>query len=118
MITFTGVAHAGLYSVFDREQGLSQSGLDFYHDTLMARLLGNLESYDSGRREIEQFLAWVFYFVKNGSFQNGCFMCNTAIEFGDQPGEILDGVNAHLARCKTEYKQIDRATRIAMLPFG
>lgn len=110
LIAYTGVAHAGLYSVFDSKQGLFKSSLDLYRDTLIAKLLGNLESSDSGRREIEQFFAWVLYLVKNGPFKDGCLMCNTAIEFGDEPGEILDSVNAHMVRLGTAFREaLERA---------
>lgn len=98
LVTHTGVAHAGLYSAFGGKRQLFVAALKYYQDGPMTQYLRELETLDSSRPEIEMFFQNHLQIVKDGNFQNGCFMVNTTIEFGDEARDILVIVNQHMER--------------------
>lgn len=98
LVAHTGVAHAGLYSAFGGKRELFRAALQYYTESTMTQLLSDLETSDSSRADVEQFFEFMLHIIEAGDFQNGCFMVNTAIEFGDEAGDILAIVNAHMER--------------------
>lgn len=93
LVAHTGVAHAGLYAAFGGKRRLFQAVLERYGKTVISGLLRGLESPQSGRAEVEQCFHGLLDAAKRGAMGNGCLMCNTAIEFGDEAGEIRATVN-------------------------
>lgn len=104
VVAFTGVSHAGLYSAFGNKRSLYIASLKRHLDVNMTRLIQDIESPDAGRAEIEQFFSMMLTIVKTGNFENGCFMANTAVAFGTEPGEILDIFNAHIERMEIGFQ--------------
>lgn len=98
LVAHTGVAHAGLYSAFGGKRELFRAALEYYRDGPMTKLLRDLEDPDSSRKEIEAFFGFILQIIQSGDFKNGCFMVNTAIEFGVEAGDIMQLVNAHMER--------------------
>ena len=96
VVAYTGVAHAGLYSAFGSKRALFMKALLHHRNTTMARLLSNLKLLEAGRAELEQFFETLLHIIKTGDFQNGCFMLNTAIEFGGEDNDIMVNVHAHI----------------------
>ncbi len=93
LVAHTGVAHAGLYAAFGGKRRLFQAVLERYGKTVISGLLEGLESPQSGRAEVERCFHGLLDSAKRGDMGNGCLMCNTAIEFGDEAGEIRATVN-------------------------
>jgi TetR/AcrR family transcriptional repressor of nem operon len=98
LVDYTSVAHAGLYSAFGGKRALFRAALQHYFDTVLTQLLKGLESPNAGRAEVEQLFEMLLGELKAGGWQNGCLMCNTAVEFGDEPGDIQSSVNKNIER--------------------
>ena len=96
LVAYTGVAHAGLYNAFGGKRELFKKALIHHRNTNMAWLLRELESPDSGRREIEKFFELILHIIKSGEFNNGCFMVNTGIAFGGKEDDIMANVHSHI----------------------
>ena len=104
VVAYTGVAHAGLYSVFGSKRELFRSALERHLDINMTRLTAKLTSPNSGRAELEQFFFMMLEFVQTGNFDDGCFMANSAVAFGTEPGDILDIFNEHIERMESSFR--------------
>ena len=96
VVTYTGVAHAGLYNAFGGKQELFKKALIHHRNTNMAWLLKDLESPGSSRPEIEGFFETILHIIKTGNFENGCFMVNTGIAFGGKSDEIMNNIHSHI----------------------
>ena len=96
LVAYTGVAHAGLYSAFGSKRKIFRAALVQYRDRIKTQLLNQAQKIPSGRMLIEQFFETMLEAVRTGNYQDGCFMVNTGIEFGDEAGDILDIVNEHM----------------------
>ena len=83
LVEHTGVAHAGLYTAFGGKRELYQATLDHYNLTYGNLLFGPMEKPDACRAQVEEFFYFILRAVKSETFQNGCMMCNTAVEFGN-----------------------------------
>lgn len=112
IVAYTGVAHAGLYSAFGGKEQLFQAALQRYFDTVLAGLLTELEEPAASRAAVERFFTELLSAVQAGHWLDGCFMCNTATEFGDQPGVIQQAVNSRLNHMQHLFQQaLQRAQR-------
>lgn len=98
VVAYTGVAHAGLYNAFGGKRALYQAALKHYDATFGAMLIGPLEGPDAGRAEVEHLFEFVLEAVKSGGFANGCFMSNTAVEFGNDAEEVLGSARHNIER--------------------
>ena len=103
LVATTGVAHAGLYTAFGDKRSLFQAALQRYGDSVLAKLVEDLEAPGAGRRQIEQLFDRLIRQARAGAWKNGCFMCNTAVEFGDDKGEIIRSVNRNLGRLERAF---------------
>ena len=90
LVEYTGVAQAGLYSAFGSKHKLYQAALAHYDESYGNWLFGPLENENSGVDEIFNLFNTILAAVKSEKFQNGCLMCNTAIEFGNDADEVLN----------------------------
>lgn len=100
----TGVSHAGLYGAFGDKRDLFKKTLRLYDQVIGAKIIGPLEAPDAGRTEIEALFYMVLGFVIAGQFENGCLMCNTAVEFGDESGDVLGLAQANLIRMADAFE--------------
>ncbi len=98
LVEHTGVAHAGLYAAFGGKRELYQTALDHYNLTFGNMLFGPMEKPEACRAEVEEFFYFILRAVKAEKFQNGCMMCNTAVEFGNDARDVLDIASANVAR--------------------
>ena len=105
LVAHTGVAHAGLYSAFGGKRELYQAALDHYDTTFGNMLIGPLEVPDAGRAEVEGFFAIVLDAVRTNRWDDGCFMCNTAIEFGTDAGNILANARGNIDRMAAGFRR-------------
>ncbi|VAV97948.1 Transcriptional regulator, AcrR family [hydrothermal vent metagenome] len=107
----TGVSHAGLYNVFGDKRELFKKSLNLYDRIYGDMILGALEEPSSGRTEIEAFFYMVLGAVISKQFSDGCMMCNTVAEFGDEPGDVLALAQTNIKRMT---KAFDGALRRAL----
>jgi TetR/AcrR family transcriptional repressor of nem operon len=109
LVEHTGVAHAGLYAAFGGKRELYRAALEHYDATFGNFLIGPLERPDASRPEIEAFFATILDAVKKKRFVDGCFMCNTAVEFGNESDDIVlkskDNVERMTAGFRNALKQ-------------
>ena len=104
IVAGTGVSHAGLYNVFGDKRELYRLALEQYDKTIGNMVLGKLEAPESGRKEIEGFFKFFRTVIPKSGFLNGCFFCNTAIEFGDEDCDILDRAQCGMARLVSAFE--------------
>jgi len=88
LVEETGVAHAGLYSVFKDKRGLFIKALEKYAFENNNDLFSPLEAADSGKKSLEDLFANVVVQMKKGNLGNGCFLSNSASEFADTDHEV------------------------------
>jgi TetR/AcrR family transcriptional regulator, transcriptional repressor for nem operon len=109
LVEHTGVAHAGLYAAFGGKRELYRAALEHYDATFGNFLIGPLERPDASRPEIEAFFATILDAVRKKRFVDGCFMCNTAVEFGNESDDIVvksrDNVERMTAGFRNALKQ-------------
>jgi TetR/AcrR family transcriptional repressor of nem operon len=82
-----GVNRYGIYAEFGSKQGLFEAALQRYDENTVGQNFGPLEAPDAGIEEIRALVA--FFGTTDGSpaLGRGCFICNTAVEFGpSDPG--------------------------------
>lgn len=89
LVEHTGVAHAGLYATFGGKRELYQAALDHYDATVGDFLIGPLERPNASRPEIERFFLKLLDAIRTKQFVDGCLMCNTAVEFGNDADEVI-----------------------------
>ncbi|MEM9322779.1 MAG: TetR/AcrR family transcriptional regulator [Pseudomonadota bacterium] len=94
----TGVANAGLYQAFGDKAQLYAAALRQYARTQNHAFFGPLESRHAGRAELEAFFKSILGAARDGSFCNGCFIANTAVEFGEDGGVITEMVGQNMRR--------------------
>ncbi len=117
LVAHTGVAHAGLYAAFGGKRRLFQAALGRYGDTVIGGLLKGLETPQSGRAEVEGCFQGLLDAVERGVLGNGCLMCNTAIEFGDEAGDIRAAVNRASERMVRAFRgALERARDNGQVP--
>lgn len=104
LVEHTGVAHAGLYAAFGGKRELYRAALDHYDATYGNFLIGPLERPDAGRAEIERFFATILNAVKEKRFVDGCFMCNTAVEFGNEGDDIVSKSRDNVERMTAGFR--------------
>ena len=104
LVRHTGVAHAGLYAAFGDKRQLYRAALGHYDATYGKMLIGPLEKPGSGRAEIEGFFVTLVEGIKSKRFEDGCFMCNTAIEFGHEDGDILSISRGNFERMRSAFQ--------------
>lgn len=88
MVKHTGVAHAGLYTAFGDKDRLFKAALERYEQGIFTYLFAGLESERAGLKEIKKFFDFVCHAKGDKYFKNGCFIANTATEFGKNEGPI------------------------------
>ncbi|WP_419901808.1 TetR/AcrR family transcriptional regulator [Kiloniella sp.] len=98
LVDYTGVAHAGLYTAFGGKRELYQASLKHYSLTYGNLLFGPMEKPDACRAQVEEFFYFILRAVKAEKFQNGCMMCNTAVEFGNDEQDVLSVASANVER--------------------
>jgi TetR/AcrR family transcriptional repressor of nem operon len=104
VVAHTGVAHAGLYSVFGSKRDLFRAALERHLEVNLAELSAQLAAPESGRAELEQFFWTMLNIIQTGNFEDGCFMANSAVAFGTEPGDILDIFNDHVERMEANFR--------------
>lgn len=90
MVKYTGVAHAGLYSAFGGKQDLFRAALEKYEERIFTYLFGGLESERASVKDIKKFFSFITSAKDDKYFKHGCFIANTALEFGATSGPIHD----------------------------
>lgn len=104
IVTHTGVSHAGIYNVFGSKRELYKMSLEQYDDTIGDMVLSDLEAPPAGRAEIEAFFNYFKARIPKNGFPNGCFFCNTAIEFGDDDCDILMRAQKGMSRLVAAFE--------------
>lgn len=104
LVEHTGVAHAGLYGTFGGKRELYQSALRHYNATYGDMLYCPLEEPASGRAEIERFFEFILDAFKSNRWNDGCFMVNTAIEFGNVSDDVLGHAKHNIDRMAIAFQ--------------
>lgn len=98
LVKYTGVAHAGLYSAFGGKDELFQACLEKYEQGIFAYLFVGMESERASIKDIKKLFAFITTAKEDKYFKHGCFIANTALEFGSNPGPIQNILNRTFIR--------------------
>lgn len=98
LVKHTGVAHAGLYSEFGSKDDLFHAALLKYESRVFTHLFSQLEAPTASLKDIKKLFTFISAADKDKHFKYGCFIANTALEFGNNSGVIGDIVNRTFAR--------------------
>jgi len=104
LVEGTGVAHAGLYNVFKDKKGLFIRALEKYASENDDNILLPLEQIESGKQAIENLFDIAVDRARTGIFKNGCFVVNSAAEFGEEDREVQQIVLRTFARQKKAFE--------------
>lgn len=104
LVSHTGVAHAGLYGEFGAKEELFSAALQRYTDTVLSRLMLVVEAPSAGLAELKRFFERWASEARKGTFYEGCFLCNSAIEFGGGSGMVWLQVNRSLGHINTTFE--------------
>lgn len=80
LIEATGAASQSLYNVFGDKMQFFEKALEHYRDTRMAMIQSVLEAPGSPLENLRNVAR--LFGDPPAEFRNGCFMCNSALEFG------------------------------------
>ncbi|MDT0595730.1 TetR/AcrR family transcriptional regulator [Glaciecola petra] len=86
MVSYTGVAHAGLYAAFGGKEALFIAALEKYQTGLFANLFAGVESPRADLKDIQKLFRFLISAPQDKHFRFGCFLVNSANEFL-QPNE-------------------------------
>lgn len=103
LVKYTGVAHAGLYNVFQDKKGLFNRALEKYASENDDTILHTLENEDSGLQSIHDFFDIAIERVKSSTFRNGCFLVNSVSEFGFSDAAVHNIASRSLKRQKNAF---------------
>ena len=104
LVRHTGVAHAGLYGEFGGKEELFSAALQRYIDTILAKLILVVEAPGAGLAELKRFFERWATEARKGTFYEGCFLCNSAIEFGDESGIVRQQVSRCIDRISSAFE--------------
>ncbi len=111
LVAHTGVAHAGLYKAFGDKDHLFEAAVRKYAVEQQRAMYEPLEAEHAGRAEIEAFFNTVIAIVKKGGFEHGCFVANTAVAFGSDPGPVGEMVRGNLRRQVAAFRNALRGAK-------
>lgn len=119
LVEHTGVAHAGLYAAFGGKREFYRAALDHYDATYGNFLIGPMERPEAGRPEIERFFATILGAVRTKQFGDGCFMCNTAVEFGNEGDDVVSKSRNNVERMSSAFRNaLKNARERSEIPAG
>lgn len=81
MVSYTGVAHAGLYTAFGGKEALFIAALEKYQYRLFANLFAGVESPRADLKDIQKLFRFLVLAPQDKHFRHGCFLVNSACEF-------------------------------------
>ncbi len=82
LVEHLGVNRYSIYAEFGSKQGLFDAALKRYDEEVLGRNFGPLEASGAGVAEVRQLLEFFGLANKSPAWGRGCFLCNTAVEFG------------------------------------
>jgi TetR/AcrR family transcriptional repressor of nem operon len=82
LVESLGVNRYSLYAEFGSKQGLFDLALERYDGEVIERSFGPLEGEGAGIPEIRSLLEYYRASGDGPAAGRGCFLCNTAVEFG------------------------------------
>ena len=83
VVKHTGVAHAGLYTAFGGKDDLFKAAIEKYEERIFTYLFGGLESTRASLKDIKKLFHFITSAKDDKYFQHGCFIANSALEFGN-----------------------------------
>ena len=97
-----GVNRFSLYAEFGNKQKLFHAALERYNQDVIEPRFSPLEASSAGLEEIKALLTFYGSAGKGAAWGRGCFLCNTAVEFGP----LDPGGDAYIQRY---FKRLARA---------
>jgi AcrR family transcriptional regulator len=99
-----GVNRYSLYAEFGSKQALFDLALQHYDEQVIERSFGPLEATGSGVREIRALLEFYGDAADGPAVGRGCFLCNTAVEFGPTDPSSQEFVQRYFARLSNAFR--------------
>jgi TetR/AcrR family transcriptional repressor of nem operon len=99
-----GVNRYSLYAEFGSKQALFDLALQRYDEQVIERSFGPLEARGSGVAEIRALLEFYGEAADGPAVGRGCFLCNTAVEFGPKDPSGQEFVQRYFARLSNAFR--------------
>ena len=99
-----GVNRYSLYAEFGSKQELFDLALQRYDDEVIDRSFGPLERPGAGVAEIRALLEYYGDAGNGPAAGRGCFLCNTAVEFGPMDPSGGEFVQKYVARLSDAFR--------------
>lgn len=113
LVSRTGASRYGLYATFGGKNQLLLAAMDRYTHDVVDPLMAPLEDPDASIPQIRMFLERVLRMVEKGD--QGCLMCNVALEAGRTRAVVARRIRAHFARQHALVKRALGNARAARL---
>lgn len=107
-----GVNKFSLYAEFGSKQALFETALRRYSDEVIERRFGPLQAPGAGVAEVRALLEFYGAAAQSPASGRGCFLCNTAVEFGPDESSCSGHVQRYFARLSAAFHAaLDNAQR-------
>ena len=113
------VNRKSLYAEFGDKQALFDACLVRYGETTVAQNFGPLDSADAGIEEIRSLLKFFEASASGQASGRGCFLCNTAVEWGPHDPSGRDFVGRYFRRISNAFNRaLNNAQRGGAIGVG
>ena len=84
LVEAMGIHRGSLYNTFGDKQALFRAAIAHYNRTVVTQAIAHLQSPNASKQAIVDTFYEFAHQAANDPFQRGCFLTNTAVEFGGQ----------------------------------
>ena len=117
LLTATGLTRGSLYNAFGGKPALFERALLRYDQEHRARLLAQLQALEDPLQAIRQFFTAVVDETRGDPQRKGCFLINTALDFGQHNAQVNQMVTQALAQLHAFFKgRIEAAQARGLAP--
>lgn len=103
LVIHMGISRSSLYDTFGDKRGLFLAVLAYYEQEMVSPLLAPLQQSGPTRQRIRQVFRRAIDMALSDRLQQGCLMCNTAVEVGAHDHDITAHVASNLARIEAAF---------------
>lgn len=117
LLRATGLSKSSLYQTFGSKHHLFEKCLEFYQDSLGTEMGKRLDTADCGLTFLQEVLLTVIREADGKGPKRGCFLMNTASEFGGQDPSVATEVSRGTERMARIFQTaLERAQRDGKVP--
>lgn len=112
LVRAMGINRSSLYNAFGDKQNVFARALDYYDETVVSDLLGEMEREEGGLEAIERYLRRIAEYHASPEGRRGCLMTNSATSSACGIREVRSRVRSHVRRLERAFlRALERAKK-------